>query len=174
MEKVILVDKNDKKIGTAEKLKAHQKGLLHRAISVFIFNQKGQILIQKRSKRKYHSGGLWANTCCTHPRPGEKAISAAKRRLKEEMGIQAKLREIMKIHYQAKVGGLIENEIDHVFVGFFEGEPRINKKEVEDWKWINLKELFAKMKISPEKYAVWFRIILPKLLKKLKLKNAFK
>lgn len=173
-EKVILVNKKDKKIGEEEKLKAHVEGKLHRAISVFVFNKKGELLIQKRAKTKYHSAGLWTNTCCTHPRPGEKTIFAAQRRLKEEMGIKTKLKKIMKIQYKAQVGKLIENEIDHVFFGFFEGKPFINKKEVETWKWINLRELLIDIKRNPKKYTAWFKVILPKLLKKLKLKNDFR
>lgn len=168
VEKVILVNKKDKKIGEEEKLKTHIEGKLHRAISVFIFNKKGELLIQKRAKNKYHSPGLWANTCCTHPRPGEKTILAAKRRLREEMGIKTILKKVFKIHYKAKVGSLIENEIDHIFIGFFEGQPILNKTEVEDYKWILTKELFNDMKKDPKKYATWFKIILPKVLKKIK------
>lgn len=168
VEKVILVNKKDKKIGEGEKLKTHIEGKLHRAISVFLFNKKGELLIQKRAKDKYHSAGLWANTCCTHPRPGEKAIMAAKRRLKEEMGIKSPLQKVFKIRYKANVGNLIENEIDHVFIGFFEGQPILNKTEAENYKWILTKELFNDMKKNPTKYAIWFRIILPKVLKKIK------
>ncbi|MBC7073778.1 isopentenyl-diphosphate Delta-isomerase [Candidatus Parcubacteria bacterium] len=170
-EKVILVDKKDKKIGTEEKLKAHKEGKLHRAISVFLFNKKGELLIQKRAKEKYHSGGLWANTCCTHPRPKEKTIEAAKRRLKEEMGIEAKLKKLMVVKYKAKVGDLIENEIDHVFFGISGQNPKPDKREVESWRWENPKKILKEMEKNPQKFAVWFRIILPKVLKKIKLKN---
>lgn len=163
VEKVILVSKKDKKIGEEEKLKAHIEGKLHRAISVFIFNKKGEILLQKRAKTKYHSPNLWANTCCSHPKPGEKAISTAKRRLKEEMGIEATLKKIGKIYYQARVGNLIEREIDHIFVGFFEGNPKINPKEVEEWKWMHFEKFVKDVKTNSQKYAPWVKIILEKV-----------
>jgi len=169
MEKVILVNEKDEEIGVEEKIKAHREGKLHRAFSIFIFNKKGELLIQKRAKSKYHSGGLWSNTCCSHPRPKEGLMEAAKRRLKEEMGIECELKEIFKLIYKVKVGKLIEHEIDHVFVGKFDGKPKPNKKEVEGWKWVSLKELEKDMKENPEKYTEWFKIILPKLIKKLKL-----
>jgi len=174
MTKIILVNKKDRKIGVGEKLKVHKEGKLHRAISVFIFNKKGEILLQKRSKRKYHSGGLWSNTCCSHPRPGESVFLAAKRRLKEEMGIETKLKRVFKIHYMAKVGNLIENEIDHVFVGYFDGNPKINKREAEDFCWEKVEKVLKDLKESPQKYTIWFKIIFPRLIKKLKLKNAKK
>jgi len=171
MAKVILVNKKDKKIGEKEKLKAHREGKLHRAFSIFIFNKKGEILLQKRAKRKYHSGGLWSNSCCSHPRPGENIFLAVKRRLKEEMGIETKLKRIFKIHYKAKVGNLIENEIDHVFVGYFDGNPKINKREAEDFRWEKIDNVLKDLKENPQKYTIWFKIILPKLIKKLKLKK---
>jgi len=174
MTKIILVDKRDRKIGVGEKLKVHKEGKLHLAISVFIFNKKGEILLQKRAKRKYHSGGLWSNTCCSHPRPGESVFLAAKRRLKEEMGIETKLKRVFKIQYMAKVGDLIENEIDHVFIGYFDGNPKINKREAEDFKWEKIENVLDDLKKNPQKYTIWFQIILPKLIKKLKLKNAGK
>lgn len=167
MAKVILVDKKDRKIGIEEKIKAHLEGKLHRAFSIFVFNKKGELLIQKRAKSKYHSGGLWANSCCSHPRPKENLREATKRRLKEEMGIESKLKEIFSLRYKIKVGNLIENEIDHVFIGRFDGNPRPNKKEVEDWKWVSLYDLKKDIKKKPEEYTQWFKIILPRLLKKL-------
>jgi len=163
-EEVILVDKNDKKIGVEEKLKAHLLGKRHRAFSVFVFNDKGELLIQKRAKEKYHSGGLWANTCCSHPRPQEKLEQAVKRRLKEELGISLKkIKKIGKIYYKSKIGTLTENEIDHIFVAFWNGKPKINKKEVEKIKWIKLNDLKKEIKKNPEKFAVWLKIILKKI-----------
>ena len=169
MENVILVDKKDKKTGIEEKIKAHREGKLHRSFSIFIFNKKGELLIQKRARSKYHSGGLWSNTCCSHPRSNENVAKAAKRRLKEEMGIDCKLKKVFKLIYKAKVGDLIEYEFDHVFIGKFDGKPKPNKKEVEEWKWISLEELKKDIKENPQKYTEWFKIILPKLIKKLKL-----
>ena len=134
MEKVILVNKKDKVIGVEEKMKAHLQGKLHRAFSIILFNKKGEVLIQKRPKSKYHSAGLWTNTCCSHPRPKEKIDQAAKRRLKEEMGIETNLKKIFSFIYKAKLGSLVEYEFDHVFFGRFNGKPKPNEKEVEDWQ----------------------------------------
>jgi len=165
-EKVILVDENDKKIGLEEKIKAHLLGKKHRAFSVFVFNDKGELLIQKRAKEKYHSGGLWANTCCSHPRPGEKLENAVKRRLKEELGISLKkIKKIGRIDYQGRVGGLIENELDHVFVAQWNGKPKMNKKEVAETRWIKLEDLKKEIKKNPKKFTVWFKIILKKIKK---------
>lgn len=163
-EKVILVNERDEKIGFEEKIKAHLKGKLHRAFSIFIFNKKGELLIQKRAQSKYHSGGLWSNTCCSHPRPNENLIAAAKRRLKEEMGIETELKEVFSLTYKSKVGSLIENEFDHVFIGNFNGKPLPNEKEVEDWKWIEIKSLKNDLEENPKNYTFWFKIILQKLL----------
>lgn len=165
MERVILVDKKDRAVGTEEKIKAHLQGKLHRAFSILIFNKKGEILIQKRLRSKYHSGGLWTNTCCSHPRPKENLFSAAKRRLKEEMGIECNLKETFSFIYKAKVGDLIENEFDHVFVGQFDGRPQPNKNEVEDWKWITIKNLKKDLKENPKKYTPWFKIIFSNWMK---------
>lgn len=163
-EKVILVDKKDREIGVEEKIKAHKKGLLHRAFSILVFNKKGDILLQKRAKSKYHSGGLWTNTCCSHPRPKESLKKAAKKRLREEMGIECKnLKEIFSFIYKKKVGNLIEHEFDHVFFGKFNGKPKPNKKEAEDWKWIKLTALKKDIKKNPQKYTPWFKIILKKM-----------
>lgn len=163
MEKVILVNKKDKAIGIEEKMKAHQKGKLHRAISVILFNKGGEILIQKRANSKYHSPGLWANTCCSHPRPGESLKETAKRRLKEEMGIETDLKEFFSFIYKARVGDLVEHEFDHVFLGRFDGRPKPDKKEVEDWQWIKLTDLEADIKKNPQKYTPWFKIIIREL-----------
>jgi len=163
MEKVILVNKKDKVIGVEEKMKAHLQGKLHRAFSIILFNKKGEVLIQKRAKSKYHSAGLWTNTCCSHPRPKEKIDQAAKRRLKEEMGIETDLKKIFSFIYKAKLGSLVEYEFDHVFFGRFNGKPKPNEKEVEDWQWIKLAELKTDIAKNPQKYTTWFKIIFEKI-----------
>jgi len=165
MEKVILVNQKDEIIGTEEKMKAHRSGKLHRAFSIILFNKKGEVLIQKRAKSKYHSPGLWTNTCCSHPRPREGLKLAAERRLKEEMGINCKLKEVFSFIYKAKLGNLIEHEFDHVFFGKFNGEPNPNKKEVADWRWAKLKDLKADIKENPKKYTPWFKILIRKIKK---------
>jgi len=162
---LILVDKNGKEIRKGEKLKVHQEGKLHRAFSIFIFNKKGELLLQKRAKSKYHSSGLWSNTCCSHPRPGFDIKEEAKRRLKEEMGIETDLKEIFSFIYKAKVGELIEHEFDYVFIGNFDGQPKPNKKEVDDWKWLNKKDLEKEIKANPEKYTPWLKIIFNKVFR---------
>jgi isopentenyl-diphosphate delta-isomerase len=164
-EKVILVNKKDGEIGREEKIKAHLQGKLHRAFSIFIFNKKRELLIQKRAKSKYQAGGLWANTCCSHPRPKENLEEAVKRRLKEEMGFSCPLKEVFSLIYKVKAEDLIEHEFDHIFIGHFNGDSKPNKKEVEDWKWISLKELKKDIKENSKKYTPWFKIILPKILK---------
>lgn len=163
--KVILVNRNDKEIGKEEKIKAHQEGKLHRAFSIFIFNKKGELLLQKRAGAKYHSGGLWSNACCSHPRPGFDIREEAKKRLKEEMGIKTALKEVFSFIYKAKVGDLIEHEFDYVFVGKFDREPKPNENEVEDWKWINGKDLKKEIKENPERYTLWLKIIFKKVFK---------
>ena len=168
VEQVILVNKKDKAIGKEEKMKAHLTGKLHRAFSVFLINKKGKVLIQKRAKSKYHSAGLWTNTCCSHPRPKEKVGQAAKRRLKEEMGIETDLKKVFSFIYKAKLGNLVEYEFDHVFLGRFDGKPRPNKKEVESWKWIKLADLRTDIKKNPQKYTFWFKIIFGKVKDKVK------
>ncbi len=159
---IVLVDKKDREIGSFGKLRTHKEGKLHRAFSIFIFNSKGEMLLQKRAKSKYHSSGLWTNSCCSHPQPGESTAQAARRRLKEEMGIECDLKEVSSFVYKAKVGDLIEHEFLHVFLGKFDGCPNPNKKEVADWRWQNKKELKKDIKENPDKYTVWFRIILNK------------
>ena len=165
MEKVILVNKKDEEVGVEEKIKVHKEGKLHRCFSIFIFNSKGELLIQQRAKSKYHSALLWSNTCCSHPRPNEKLIEAAKRRLKEEMGIETDLKEIFSFIYKAKVGDLIEHEFDHIFLGKFNGKPNPDPNEVENWQWISPKELKKDIKKNPKKYTPWFKIILRKMWK---------
>ena len=159
-ELIILVDENDYELGLMEKLEAHQKGLLHRAFSVFLLNDSNQLLLQKRALNKYHSPGLWTNTCCSHPRKNEKIIDAAHRRLFEEMGINSDLKPFTSFIYKAEFdNGLIEHEFDHVVVGSFIGDPIINQLEVCDWKWENLDLLKTKLKTNPNDYTEWFKII---------------
>ncbi len=164
-EFVVLVDENDNEIGAEEKIKAHQNGgKLHRAISVFVFNSKNELLLQRRALTKYHSPGLWANTCCSHPRPGESIEHAARRRLNEEMGFTCDLKEVFSLIYKAEVGnGLTEHEYDHIFIGFWEGVPKPNPEEVCEWRWSNMDEIERDMKENPGKYAPWFRILFPRV-----------
>ena len=164
MENVILVDTNDTPVGQMEKLKAHLKGELHRALSVLVFNSEGEILLQQRAFSKYHTPGLWSNTCCSHPRPGEDSLEAATRRLGEEMGFTTPLIKSFDFIYKAHFdNGLIEHEFDHVFFGTFDGEPVINPEEANDFKWVKLNNLMEDMRSVPENYTVWFRIIMEKM-----------
>ena len=164
MDMVILVDKDDKEIGKMNKLEAHQKGLLHRAFSVLLFNDKGEMLLQKRASGKYHSGGLWTNTCCSHPRPGEAVPYAAKRRLMEEMGIDLQPEFVYKFLYHTPLDkNLVEHELDHVFKGIYNGTPDVNPLEVEDWKYVGIEELKLDMEENPEDYTVWFKIIMTEI-----------
>ena len=159
MENVILVDEKDNQVGLMPKLEAHQKGLLHRAFSVFIFNSDYKLLLQKRASSKYHSGGLWTNTCCSHPRDGEDVIDAANRRLNEEMGIKTSLRKVFDFIYTAELdNNLIENEFDHVFYGVYDIDPIINKEEAEDFKWVDMKTLKNDIENNKDQYTVWFKI----------------
>ncbi|MBU0898276.1 MAG: isopentenyl-diphosphate Delta-isomerase [Nanoarchaeota archaeon] len=168
-ERVVLVDENDNEIGTEEKMKAHQEGKLHRAISVFIFNSKSEMMIHKRADDKYHCGGLWTNTCCSHPRQGETYEESAKRRLKEEMGFEADLKDIFNFTYKVEFdNGLTEHEYDHVFVGTFDGEPNPDPKEVDNWKWVNVEELLNDMKENPDIYTYWFKEIAEKVVSYIK------
>jgi isopentenyl-diphosphate Delta-isomerase len=161
MERVILVDENDKEIGTMEKIEAHRKGLLHRAFSILVFNSRGEILIQKRSAKKYHSGGLWTNACCSHPMPDETMTAATRRKLKQEMGIELETRFAYKFIYKiALEGDLTEHEVDHVFIGYFDGEPLINREEVDAWQFIPIDELRSNVASKPEEYTHWFKLIL--------------
>ena len=159
MENVILVDEKDNQVGLMPKLEAHQKGLLHRAFSVFIFNTDYKLLLQKRASSKYHSGGLWTNTCCSHPRDGEDIIDAANRRLNEEMGIKTSLRKVFDFIYTAELdNNLIENEFDHVFYGVYDIDPIINKDEAEDFKWVDMETLKNDIENNKDQYTVWFKI----------------
>ena len=159
MENVILVDEKDNQVGLMPKLEAHQKGLLHRAFSVFIFNSDYKLLLQKRASSKYHSGGLWTNTCCSHPRDGEDTIDAANRRLNEEMGIKTSLRKVFDFIYTAELdNNLIENEFDHVFYGVYDIDPIINTDEAEDFKWVDMETLKNDIENNKDQYTVWFKI----------------
>ncbi len=165
MEQLILVDKNDQIIGYDEKLRVHQQGKLHRAFSIYIFNSKGELLIQKRALNKYHSPGIWANTCCSHPRKGEDLEDATHRRLKEEMGFDTELKEAFSLIYKVDFqNGLTENEFLHVFYGEYNGDIKSNKDEVAEWKWAKPEELLKDFMKNPEIYAFWFKKALPKLL----------
>jgi len=160
MEQVILVDTRDNEIGTMEKMEAHKKGELHRAFSILLFDRSGKVLLQKRSQNKYHSRGLWTNTCCSHPQPGEALEDAARRRLREEMGIDLQPTFSYSFIYRANLDpDLIEHELDHVFVGSFSGPPVVNKKEVEEWKYVELGWLKEDIVLHPESYTIWFKLI---------------
>lgn len=162
-EFVILVDEEDRTLGTMEKMEAHRQGVLHRAISILLFNDRGEMLLQKRADSKYHSGGLWTNTCCSHPRPNETVANAAARRLMEEMGISVSLKQVGTFTYRANLDkGLIEHELDHVFTGTFSDTPIINKQEVGDWKFINKHDLLADIQKNKNHYTEWFKIIIEK------------
>lgn len=160
-EHVVLVDESDREIGTAEKMAVHRDGRLHRAVSVFLFDGQGRWLLQRRADGKYHSPGLWSNTACTHPRPGELPADAASRRLDEEMGVRCALRPAFSRVYRAELIGpepLVEHELDHVFVGRFDGEPIPAAAEVSGWEWIDADVLRADLRARPERYTPWFQI----------------
>lgn len=164
MNRLILVDENDVPLGTAEKMEAHERALLHRAFSVFIFNSKGEMLLQQRAINKYHSGGLWTNACCSHPYFEQDTLAAAEKRLQEEMGFVTPLTKVFAFVYKANFeNGLTEHEYDHVFIGHYDGEISPNKEEVESFCFKNMEELKAAMDTHPQKYTAWFKIALPKL-----------
>ncbi len=164
MEQVVLVDEQDNSIGTMEKMEAHEKALLHRAFSVFIFNTKGEMLLQQRALSKYHSGGLWTNACCSHPRPEEPVATAAIRRLQEEMGFKTTLHKIFDFTYKAGFdNGLTEHEFDHVFMGVYEGAITPNESEVKEYTYKNMDEIAASLQTHPNKYTAWFHIAFPKV-----------
>ncbi|KGP75133.1 isopentenyl-diphosphate delta-isomerase [Desulfosporosinus sp. Tol-M] len=159
-ENIIMIDENDNEIGSGNKMHIHKEGILHRAFSIFIFNSQGQMLIQKRSRNKYHSGGLWTNTCCSHPRIGENIAVSTHRRLKEEMGFDCELKRTFCFTYFADLdNGFIENELDHVFVGFYDGELKPNVLEVEDWKWVSPEGVKIDIKQNPDCYSHWFKLV---------------
>lgn len=162
MDEVILVDEQDNSLGSMEKLSAHKQGLLHRAFSVFVLNDKDELLIQQRACGKYHSAGMWSNTCCSHPRPGEGNEDAAHRRLKEEMGFDCPLKSIFTLLYKADVGnGLIENEYDHIFLGTYSGDVHPNPDEVQAYQYISLDKLQVWMTSEPESFTPWLHLALP-------------
>ena len=168
-EKVILVDREDNPVGTLPKMEAHEKGVLHRAFSVFILNQKGELMLQQRALHKYHSPGLWTNTCCSHQREGEENLQAGTRRLEEEMGFSVPLEELFSFIYKAPFdNGLTEHELDHVMLGYYEGIPEINSDEVNAWKWMSLNEIASDLTVKPESYTVWFKIIFERFFNHIK------
>src|SRR5918997_6773552 len=157
-ERLILVDAFDRELGVGEKMEVHRAGALHRAFSVFVFDGRGRLLMQKRAADKYHSAGLWSNTACGHPRPGEETRGAARRRLREEMGFDCELREAFEFLYRAEVGGaLVEHEYDHVFVGTHEGDPAPDPSEVGEWRWVEMPELRRRLQAEPERYSFWLK-----------------
>ncbi|WP_440066157.1 isopentenyl-diphosphate Delta-isomerase [Tenacibaculum discolor] len=159
-EQVILVDQQDNPIGLMEKIEAHEKALLHRAFSVFVFNNKNELMLQQRAAEKYHSPLLWTNTCCSHQRDGESNIEAGKRRLQEEMGFSCELEEVFSFIYKAPFdNGLTEHEYDHVMIGRFNDEPIVNPEEVASYKWMPLEEVKNDIENHPEEYTAWFKII---------------
>lgn len=159
-EKVILVNERDEPIGLMPKLEAHEKAQLHRAFSIFILNSKNEVMLQQRASQKYHSPLLWTNTCCSHQREGETNIQAGNRRLLEEMGFSTELKELFHFIYKAPFdNGLTEHELDHVMIGYFDGEPKINPEEVESWKWMDIDAIKEDMQQHPDSYTVWFKII---------------
>jgi len=159
-ENVILVNERDEPIGLMPKLEAHEKAVLHRAFSVFILNEKNQLMLQQRAHHKYHSPLLWTNTCCSHQREGESNLQAGNRRLREEMGFQAELKELFHFIYKAPFdNGLTEHELDHVMIGYYNENPVINPEEVEAWKWMDIEAVKEDISVHPELYTVWFKII---------------
>jgi isopentenyl-diphosphate delta-isomerase len=159
-ENVILVNEKDEQIGLMPKLEAHEKAVLHRAFSVFVLNNKNEIMLQQRAHQKYHSPLLWTNTCCSHQRDGETNIQAGSRRLFEEMGFETGLKELFHFIYKAPFdNGLTEHELDHVMIGYYNDEPKINTEEVENWKWMSIDDVKNDIQLHPEIYTVWFKII---------------
>lgn len=161
MEEVILVDEFDREVGALEKMAAHRQGKLHRAFSILIFNTKGELLLQQRALGKYHSGGLWTNTCCSHPRPGESLVEAGKRKLLQEMGFDCDLTYSHKFLYKVELdNNLIEHEWDHVLIGYYDGNPQPNREEAMAWKFVSLEEIKTDARQRPEAYTLWFKLIL--------------
>ncbi|MCL6220809.1 isopentenyl-diphosphate Delta-isomerase [Zunongwangia pacifica] len=162
-DQVILVNEQDEQIGLMEKIEAHEKALLHRAFSVFVFNKKGELMLQQRALTKYHTPGLWTNTCCSHQREGETNVEAGKRRLLEEMGFTTDLKDTISFIYKAPFeNGLTEHEYDHILVGQYDEDPKPNPEEVNAWKWVSLEQVKEDMKRNPEVYTEWFKIIFDK------------
>lgn len=168
-EQVILVNRKDEQLGLMPKMEAHEKAMLHRAFSVFIFNDKGELLLQQRAKEKYHSPLLWTNTCCSHQRNGESNMEAGRRRLQEEMGFDCDLKEVFWFVYKAPFdNGLTEHELDHVMVGFYNQDPVINREEVESFAWMQMENVKNDMAKNPKKYTEWFKIIFKESYSKVK------
>ena len=168
-EKVVLVDEDDNQIGLMPKMEAHLKGKLHRAFSIIIFNSDRKILLQKRASTKYHTPNLWSNTCCSHQREDEDNIDAGKRRLNEEMGFVTNLYNFSSFIYRVEFSnGLIEHENDHIMLGIFDGTPKPNPNEVDEWKWIDIDILVEDMQINPDHYTAWFMIIMNNYYESLK------
>ena len=168
MDFVVLVDSQDNEVGIMEKLEAHEKGLLHRAFSIFLFNSKGEMLLQQRALTKYHSPGLWTNACCSHPAPNETTLEAGKRRLQEELGLSTVLVEAFKFEYRATFdNSLTEHELDHVLVGYTDDFPQLNPDEAQDYRRVRWADLLSEMALYPEKFTVWFKIILTEHIEKL-------
>ena len=164
IQQVILVDEQDHMTGTMEKMEAHRKGVLHRAFSVFIFNSKGEMLLQQRARNKYHSGGLWSNSCCSHPAPSEEILPAAEKRLQEEMGFTAPLEKIFDFVYKAEFdNGLVEYEFDHVLAGEYEGPVDFNKDEVMEYCYRRMSEIKQSLQEHPQKFTQWFQLSFPKI-----------
>lgn len=164
-EMLVLVDEHDRELGTAEKLAVHLNGTLHRAFSIYIFNSNGQLLLTRRARGKYHSGGLWTNTCCSHPRPGEPVDLAARRRLREETGIDCELRYGFQFIYRVELnGGLIEHELDHVFIGIYDGMPALDPNEADACEWVDSLALQGDIKARPERYSAWMALSLDRTL----------
>ena len=168
-EKVILVNSNDEPIGLMPKMEAHEKAFLHRAFSVFVINSNNELMLQQRALQKYHSPGLWTNTCCSHQRDGEENIEAGLRRLQEEMGFETSLEYLFNFIYKAPFdNGLTEHELDHVMLGRYEGDPSINLEEVASWKWMDIDLIHADLINNPADYTVWFAIIFDRFYNHLK------
>jgi isopentenyl-diphosphate Delta-isomerase len=164
MEELILVNENDEQVGTGEKLQVHRDGRLHRAFSIFVFDSLGRLLLQRRAASKYHSGGLWSNTCCGHPRPGETVEAAARRRLREEMNFDCELRPHSSFIYKAELdNGLVEWELDHILVGAYDQDPVPNRQEADDWQWIGMDELRREVGERPESFTYWLKAALDKM-----------
>ena len=163
--RLVAVDAHDRETGFVDKMTAHREGILHRAFSIFVFDDAGRLLLQRRATGKYHSGGLWSNTCCSHPRPGASLLESAHRRLREEMGFDCPLEAIFGFVYRAQLdGGLVEHEFDHVIVGRFHGTPVPDDREVEDWKWESVPAIRTELAHDPTRFTVWFKVALDGLL----------
>ena len=169
-EFVILVNERDEQIGLMEKMEAHEKAVLHRAFSVFVFNEKNELLLQQRAAHKYHSPLLWANTCCSHQRDGESNIEAGKRRLYEEMGLVCEIKEVTSFIYKAPFdNGLTEHELDHIMVGNYNADPAVNSDEVAAFRWMNLTDVKKDIAENPGEYTAWFKIIFEKYYEFIKI-----